>query len=242
MRLSNNSNRPMNYSIDKSMQFPLVNINLDTGERVFIQSGSMVYHDTSVDLSTHLNGKGHGLHKLFSAVGRSFTSGENMLITQAEAQDRHGTIALAPNVPGEILPLELGQDQYRINDGAFLAMDGASSYSMKLQSVSKALFSGTGGFYVMTTSGSGIVLCNAYGSIREIDLDNSEITIDNNHVVAWSTSLDYDIHLENGLFQSFGTGEGIVNTFKGTGKVYIQSLNLESFAESLMPFLTNKDN
>ena len=58
MRLSNNSDKPMNYSIDKSMQFPLVNINLDAGERVLIQSGSMVYHDTSVDLSTHLNGKG----------------------------------------------------------------------------------------------------------------------------------------------------------------------------------------
>lgn len=56
------------------------------------------------------------------------------------------------------------------------------------------------------------------------------MTIDNAHVVAWSTELDYNIHLENGFVQSIGTGEGVVNTFRGTGEVYVQSLNLETFA------------
>lgn len=112
-------------------------------------------------------------------------------------------------------------------------MDGSASYEMKRQSIGRALFSGTGGFFVMTTSGEGTVLCNAYGSIKKISLDNDEITIDNNHVVAWSTSLDYDIHFENSFFQSIGTGEGIVNTFQGSGDVYIQSLNLATFARVL---------
>ena len=51
----------------------------------------------------------------------------------------------------------------------------------------------------MTTNGNGIVLCNAYGSIRKIDLDNSEITIDNNHVIAWSTSVNRPLNLFRGL-------------------------------------------
>lgn len=90
----------------------------------------------------------------------------------------------------------------------------------------------------MTTGGNGVMLCNSYGSIKKIELDNNEITIDNHHVVAWSTSLDYNIHFDNGFMQSIGTGEGIVNTFKGTGEIYIQSLNLETFAgiiDGVMP-------
>ena len=89
----------------------------------------------------------------------------------------------------------------------------------------------------MTTQGQGTLLANAFGSIKKIELQNQEITIDNAHVVAWSQSLDYDIHLENGFWQSIGTGEGVVNTFRGTGDVYVQSLNLQSFAGSLNKYI-----
>ena len=90
----------------------------------------------------------------------------------------------------------------------------------------------------MTTQGQGTLLANAYGSIRKIELNNQEVTIDNAHVVAWSQSLDYNIHLENGFWQSIGTGEGVVNTFRGTGEIYVQSLNLQSFAGSLSRYIT----
>ena len=89
----------------------------------------------------------------------------------------------------------------------------------------------------MTTQGQGTLLANAYGSIRKIELNNQEVTIDNAHVVAWSQSLDYNIHLENGFWQSIGTGEGVVNTFLGTGEIYVQSLNLQSFAGSLSRYI-----
>ena len=56
-------------------------------------------------------------------------------------------------------------------------------------------------------------------------LNNQEVTIDNAHVVAWSQTIDYSIHLENGFWQSIGTGEGVV-----TGEIYVQSLNLQTFA------------
>jgi uncharacterized protein (AIM24 family) len=52
----------------------------------------------------------------------------------------------------------------------------------------------------MTTDGIGTLLVNAFGSIKKIELQSQEITIDNAHVVAWSDTLDYNIHLENGLY------------------------------------------
>ncbi len=119
---------------------------------------------------------------------------------------------LSPDTPGQVIALELGEKQYRLNDGAFLALDGTASYTMERQSIGKALFGGQGGLFVMTTQGQGTLLANAFGSIKKIELQNQEVTIDNAHVVAWSQSLDYDIHLENGFWQSIGTGEGVVNT------------------------------
>lgn len=227
------SDNRMNYIIEKQMQFPLIDIELEPDEKVYIQRGSMVYHSSSIKLNTKVNASGSGIGKLVRAMGRSISSGESFWITEAQAHKELGHLAIAPGLPGEVLPLNLGEKQYRINDGKFLAMDGSASYSMKKQTLGRALLSGTGGFFVMTTSGDGVVLCNAYGSIKKIDLNDDEITIDNNHVVAWSTDLSYDIHFENGFIQSMGTGEGIVNTFKGTGEVYIQSLNLETFAKKI---------
>ena len=133
-------------------------------------------------------------------------------------------------MPGQVIALELGDKQYRLNDGAFLALDGSAQYKMERQSVGRALFSGQGGLFVMTTEGEGTLLANAFGSIKKLELNNDTITIDNAHVVAWSRDLDYDIHLENGFLQSLGTGEGVVNTFHGVGEIYVQSLNIETFS------------
>ena len=197
----------------------------------------MVYHTPNVSLNTHLNASGSGLGRFVKAVGRSMVSGESTFITQAIAESDNGHLALAPDTPGQVIALELGEKQYRLNDGAFLALDGTAFYTMESQSIGKALFGGQGGLFVMTTQGQGTLLANAFGSIKKIELQNQEITIDNAHVVAWSQSLDYNIHLENSFWQSIGTGEGVVNTFRGTGEVYVQSLNLQSFAESLNKYI-----
>ncbi|CAM3625666.1 hypothetical protein HMPREF9378_1536 [Streptococcus sanguinis SK1 = NCTC 7863] len=227
----------MRFSMDSNMQFPLVELSLNQGETVFIQRGSMVYHTPNVTLNTQLNASGSGLGRFVKAVGRSMVSGESTFITQAVAQSDNGYLALAPDAPGQVIPLQLGEKQYRLNDGAFLALDGTAYYTMERQSVGKALFGGQGGFFVMTTQGQGTLLANAFGSIKKLELHNQEVTIDNAHVVAWSQSLNYHVHLENGFWQSIGTGEGVVNTFQGTGEVYVQSLNLQTFAGSLSKFI-----
>ena len=231
------SDNRMNFTIENNSQFPFVEIVLDKGEKAYIQRGSMVYHSSSVKLRTKLNAKGSGLGKLVKAVGRSMVSGESTFITEALSDADGGLLALAPNVPGQVMPLYLGEHQYRLNDGAFLALDGSAFYTMERQSIGRALFGGQGGFFVMTTQGEGTLLVNAFGSIKKIELKDQEMTIDNAHVVAWSKDLHYDIHLENGFLQSVGTGEGVVNTFRGTGEIYVQSLNLQSFAGSLSRYI-----
>ena len=94
-------------------------------------------------------------------------SGESTFITQVFAQSNNAYLALAHDSPGQVIPLYLGEKQYRLNDGAFSTWWYGLLY-METQSIGKALFGGQGGFFVMTTQGQGTLLANAYGSIKKL--------------------------------------------------------------------------
>jgi uncharacterized protein (AIM24 family) len=111
---------------------------------------------------------------------------------------------------------------------------------MERQKLDGALFGGTGGLFVMKTQGSGKMLISGYGDIVEIDLDGTEdFVVDNQHVLAWTESLSYSIEVASGTF-GFKTGEGLVNKFRGKGKILIQSRNVEALAQSIIPFIPSK--
>ena len=229
----------MQYEITHSTTFPIVKIRLNRGETVQIESGSMLYHNGQVKLEGRMNSNGKkGLGGLMSAVGRSMTSGESFFITTATGTADGSEIGIAPANPGVInaLPTAPGSE-LRLNTGAFLAADSDVHYNMVRQKLDGALFGGTGGLFVMETSGTGNVLVSGYGDIIPVEMDGSkDYVVDNSHVVAWSSSLDYHTDFASGTF-GFKTGEGIVNQFHGVGTVYIQTRNMESLANSLKPFL-----
>ena len=227
----------MDNKIKGDSDCPIVEINLQNNETIKIERGSMAYM-SNVIIEGKMNSNKKGLGGVLGAIGRSLTSGESMFITEATGTSHDGLLGIAPSIPGKIVCLEVNsQNHYYLNNGAFLACDNSVSYEMKTQSVGKALFGGTGGFFVMHTFGQGDLLINAYGDIMEINVDDTHpITIDNEHVVAWDDSLDYEIKIASGTF-GFTTGEGLVNVFHGNGKVYIQSRNLHSLADALTPFI-----
>lgn len=227
----------MNYKITQSTVFPLVEVTLSQGEEIKIERGSMVYHSGGVTLEGKMNSSGSGLGGFVKALGRSVVSGESIFITRAKGLSSGAKIALAPGTPGAIRELQLGTKQWRIRDQAFLACDSSVSYEMKRQSFGKAVFAGTGGFFVMETQGTGCMLISSYGDILELQVQNGKpLVVDNSHVVAWSTTLDYEIKIASGTF-GFKTGEGLVNEFNGDGSVFIQTRNVESLANMLQPFL-----
>ena len=227
----------MNYKLTNSTAFPLVEVSLAYGEEIQIERGAMVCHNGEVSLEGKMNSNSKGFGGLVKAIGRSMVSGESMFITRAKGLADGAMIALAPGAPGAIYELKLGAEQWRIRDQAFFACDGNVSYEIKRQSFGKAMFGGTGGFFIMETRGAGSMLVSSYGDIREYHLDGTKpFVVDNTHVVAWSTTLDYQIKVASGTF-GFKTGEGLVNEFHGAGTVLIQTRNLESLAGILKPFL-----
>ena len=233
----------MEYQLSSTSMAPLVEISLDNNEEIQIESGAMVYHNAAVKLEGKMNSNGKGgLGGALKALGRSITSGESFFITKASAIGANGKISLAPASLGSIKEIFVGQEQWNLNTGAFLASEDGVHYVMERQKLSGALFGGTGGLFVMKTQGSGTMLISGYGDIVEIALDGTaDFVVDNQHVLAWTDSLSYSIRVASGLF-GFTTGEGLVNTFRGKGKIMIQSRNVKALAELIIPYLPRNNN
>lgn len=232
----------MNYIIKGDSDCPIAEIQLQTNETIKIARSAMAYM-SNVFIEGKMNSNTKGLGGVLGAIGRSLTSGESMFITEAKGVAKDAFLGVAPSIPGKIACLQVQPNQhYYLNNGAFLACDDSVSYEMKPQSVGKALFGGSGGLFVMHTFGQGDIMVSAFGDIIEINVDaNHPITIDNEHVVAWSDSLNYEIKIASGTF-GFTTGEGLVNVFHGNGKVYIQTRNIPNLANALIPFMPTNNN
>lgn len=55
-----------------------------------------------------------------------------------------------------------------------------------------------------------------------VDLDNDELKIDGNMAIAWSDSLNFTVErTTKTLVGSAASGEGLVNVYRGTGRVLI---------------------
>jgi uncharacterized protein (TIGR00266 family) len=108
----------------------------------------------------------------------------------------------------------------------------------KMQNLMKGLFSGEG-FFILKVQGRGTVAISSFGAVHEINLAPGEnITIDNQHLVAWPSTTNYTItKASKGWISSVTSGEGLVCKFTGPGKVYIQTRNAGSFASWLRPFI-----
>lgn len=231
----------MRYEMTGGTAYPLVKILLDNGETVKIERGSMAYKK-DVDIVGKLNSNTKGFGALLGSLGRSLTSGESMFITEATGKSNNSEIGIAPASIGKIEKLTIGSSQYRLNTNAYLASDASVSYKMVRQNISKAFFGGTGGLFVMETQGVGDLLIASFGDIIELEVTpNLPLTVDNNHVLAWSSDLDYNIEIASGTF-GFTTGEGLVNTFRGSGKVLIQTRNITSLASDIAKFIPNNSN
>lgn len=228
----------MQYEFSDESSSPLVMISLAAGEEVRIESGSMVFHNGKVVLEGRMNSNGSGgIGGIFRAAARSLVSGEGFFITTARGTAQDALLGISPGAVGQIRALDTGKMTWCINDGAFLACDSTVNYNMKRQSIGSALFGGTGGLFIMETSGSGTVLVNGFGSIVELELDGSDsLVVDNHHVVAWQSTLNYSIKAASGLF-GFTTGEGLVNEFSGCGRLLIQTKNPSEFVGGLMPHI-----
>jgi len=216
---------------------PFLHVSMRQGEKIYCESDAMVMMEAALDLKGKITG-GIG-----AAIMRRFANGESFFQQHIEAVRGDGDCLLAPTLPGAMQILDVGNQQYMLSDGAFVAATSNVELKVRTQSLGNALFAQSGGFFITETSGVGQVAVSGFGAISQLEVEpGRDIIIDNSHVVAWDSALRYEISVTTGgnsgflsnLVNSQTSGEGMVLRFSGKGKVLICSRNSTSFQAWLL--------
>lgn len=77
----------------------------------------------------------------------------------------------------------------------------------------------------------------------EINLQNDTLKVDGNFVVAWSSSLQFTTERSTKtLIGSAVSGEGLVNVFRGTGKLWMMPVTVTSTEDRAAAFAAHVTN
>lgn len=210
---------------------PFLHVSLQQGEKVICESNAMVMMEATLDLKGKMTGGIGG------AIMRRLANDESFFQQHIEAVRGAGDCLLSPTLPGAMQVIDVGPRQYLLNDGAFVAAAASVALNVRTQSLGNALFAQSGGFFITETSGVGQVVVSGFGSMSTLDVQpGRDVVIDNAHVVAWDSSLRYEISVTTGgggflsnLVNSQTSGEGVVLRFSGQGKVLVCSRNRDAF-------------
>lgn len=210
---------------------PFVLVKLKKGETVQCESNAMVAMDAALELKGKMSGG------FFAAVSRKMLNDESFFTQEISAPIMDGEVLLASELIGDAQVLTVGEKQYCLSDGAFIAASSTIGFRNKTQNIGKALIGGTGGFFIMETTGYGSIAISGFGTIFELNIEpNSPMIIDNYHIVAWDSTLKYSMSISTqksgflkNLVNSMTSGEGLVTRFEGRGTVYVCSRNRGSF-------------
>lgn len=211
---------------------PVVVCQLEGGESMITESGSMAWMSPNMRMETSSNG---GIGK---ALGRMF-AGEKMFQNIYTAQGGEGMIAFASSFPGSIRAFEIGPGQEMIfQKSSFLAGEAGIQLSVFFnKKFASGLFGGEG-FIMQRVSGQGMVFAEFDGHVVEYDLQpGQQIVVDTGYLAAMSASCTMEIRSVPGVKNMLLGGEGIFNTIiNGPGRVWLQTMPLSNVAGVLRPY------
>ena len=224
--------------------FTLMTANLGPGESIKVEPGAMVAQSYGLDMQTGMSGGG-GVGGFLKSMAKTALGGESFWLNTFTAGSSGGWISMAPSTPGDIstFDIEPGRNLF-MQGGAFMACSPNVQYDTKFQGA-KSLFSREGGFFLRAFSegGPGQVFYCAYGAIKEIEVTpDAPIKVDNGHLVAFTEGVTYRAVVSGGMKSSIFGGEGLVLELSGSGKVWIQTRNIEALAGKMIPFLPKPSN
>ena len=233
----------MKHQILYQPSYSLAVISLESGESVMAESGAMVSMSPTIRLQAAMSGGGV-LGAMKSAIG-----GESLFRTTFTAEGGPGDLTVAPGSVGDIMSVELTGSKFFVQPGSYLA--GAPGLEISVQGSLRGMLSGEG-LFLLTVQGRGLLLLSSFGAIHAKDLAaGEEYLVDTGHIVAFEESVTWGLEKATGKSQGVGgflngmvhsalSGEGFVCRYRGPGRVYLQTRQLKSFAQQIIPFLPTK--
>ena len=193
-------------------------IELDKEHSAIIQAGAMQWMGGDIQATTAVKGIGD----LFGKALKGAVTKETAIKPEYVG---NGYLVLEPTYKYILLKdiSEWGSSGMTIEDGMFLACDShVQNKIVARKNVSSAVLGGEG-FFNLSLHGTGTVALESNvpeEELIEIILEDDELKIDGNLAVCWSSDLDFTVErTTKTLVGSAVSGEGLVNVYRGTGRV-----------------------
>ncbi len=224
----------MKYSI-QGEPLSVVICELEDGERMITERGSMSWMSPNMKMET----KGGGIGKM---LGR-MVSGEAMFQNHYTAQGGPGMIAFAASFPGSIRKFDIAPGKsIVVQKSAFLASEAGVELSVFMQKKLGAGLFGGEGFIMQRLSGQGAAFVEIDGFAVEYELAAGQsLIVDTGYLAAMDESCKMEITKVPGVKNMILGGEGLFNTVvTGPGKIILQTQPVSAVAGSLAPYLMMK--
>lgn len=218
----------MEYKISGDVMQAL-QIQLQQGEEVFAEAGSMLYMDNGIELQAKMQG---GFVK---GLMRKFLAGESMFMSVFRCNGTTGKLALANPIAGKIFPIELKGNTVLAERNAFLCGIGNVDLSIAFTKRFGAGLFGGEGFILQKLTGHGLVFLHAGGNMVEFDLAPGEqLRVDTGCIVSMAETVSYDIQFVGGVKNALFGGEGFFYAMlTGPGHIVLQTLPFSRFANRI---------
>jgi len=186
---------------------------------IILQAGAMQWMVGNVNATTGIKGVGD----LFGKALRGSVTGESAIKPEYTGD---GTLVLEPTYKHILLvDLDDWNGSIVLDDGLFLACDAALKHKAVPRSNLSAAIAGNEGLFNLGIVGHGILCLESpcpREELVEIELKNDVLKVDGNMAIAWSGSLEFTVERSGKtLIGSAASGEGLVNVYRGTGRVLL---------------------
>jgi uncharacterized protein (TIGR00266 family) len=220
----------MQSQIQYGPAFALGILRLDAGEEIKAESGAMVSMSPNVSIETKAQGG------ILGGLKRSVLGGESFFINTFRANGGPAELTVAPVLPGDIVHLQLNGETMFVQSGSYIASSPGIDVDTKWGGA-KTFFSSEG-LFLLRCSGAGDLFLSSYGAIREVDLGAGEtLKLDTGHMVAFAEGMQYSVEKVGGWKSTLLSGEGLVASVTGPGRLYTQTRTPSGFLAWLIPQL-----
>ncbi|MBQ3974722.1 MAG: AIM24 family protein [Lachnospiraceae bacterium] len=190
---------------------------LDGKNSIITQAGAMQWTGGNVQATSGIKGVGD----LFGKMVKGAVTKESAVKPEYVGQ---GILVLEPTYKYIILEdISRWPSGMTIEDGMFLACEGTVKNKVVARRTLSSAALGNEGLFNLSLYGTGAVALESNvpaEELIEIELDNDELKIDGDMAVCWSTNLDFTVERSSKtLLGSAINGEGLVNVYRGTGRV-----------------------
>lgn len=184
---------------------------------IVTQAGAMQWTVGNVNATTGIKGVGD----LFGKAVRGKVTGESAIKPEYTGD---GKLILEPTNKYLIL-LDAAEwnGSVILEDGLFLACEASLQHKATMRTNISSAVLGNEGLFNLSLNGKGVFCIESYCPKEElimVELQNDVLKIDGNMALAWSGSLNFTVERSGkSLIGSAASGEGLVNVYRGTGKV-----------------------